>query len=194
MHVGDGTDSVHGEIVIVKANPVKNNGFSLCHSMSICTDTETFFFPNDINLINQVLLIARGGGLWHPNEDDFSEERIFDEDKGTRVVIYRHNSFFDDDYEGDLNSGHEVCLIPNMPYKVHTLNQQYYTGNWFESYYSFRSYVESLAEEDDVNIFFGWLFDRPDLNKVKPWELPYNFEAEYERFLDACSEADSNNY
>lgn len=29
MYVGDGTDSAHGEIVIVKANAVKNNGFSL---------------------------------------------------------------------------------------------------------------------------------------------------------------------
>lgn len=60
MHVGDGTDSAHGEIVIIKANAVKNNGFSLNYSMSISKDTETFFFPNDTNLINPVLMIARG--------------------------------------------------------------------------------------------------------------------------------------
>ncbi len=192
MHVGGGTESAHGEIVIVKANPIKNNGFGLYHSMIIGNDTEKFFFPNNEVLINQILNIARGEGIWHPNEDDFSAEYLFDEDRRCRVLIYRHKSFFTGDYYGELNSGYSVCLIPNMSHKIYILSQQYYTRNWFESYCSFRSYVESLAEDDDVNNFFGWLFDRPELNNVKPWELPSNFEDEYERFLDACSNASSS--
>ena len=85
MHVGDGTDSIYGDIYIVKANPVQNNGFGLYHSMSICNETESFFFPANQSLINQVLLIARGGGIWYPNENDFSDEQIFDEEKQLNV-------------------------------------------------------------------------------------------------------------
>lgn len=194
MHVGDGTDSVYGNIYIIKANPVQNNGFSMYHSMTICSDTETFFIPANQGLLNQIIMIARGGGLWYPDEDDFVEEKIFNENTNSHITIYRHVSFFEDEYDENLNSGHDVCLIPDMPSKIHTLNQQYYSGNWFESYFSFRSYVESLAEGDDVRNFWGWLFDRPDLNGLKPWNLPLEYECEYERFLNACEDADSPEY
>lgn len=104
MHVGEAIDSVYGEVFGVEANPVINDGFSLRHSVLIGQDTETFFFPKDTNLLNQVLMIARGGGLWYPNEDDFLWERRLIEDRETRF-IYSHKSFFMMPYEGDLNSG-----------------------------------------------------------------------------------------
>ena len=194
MHVGDGTDSIYGDIYIVKANPVQNNGFGLYHSMSICNETESFFFPANQSLINQVLLIARGGGIWYPNENDFSDEQIFDEEKQKHIIVHRHISFHDEDYDNDLNSGHDICLIPNIAYKIRTLNQQYYTGNWFELYYSFRSYVESLAEGDDVRNFWGWLFERSDFEGYMPWDLPSKYEAEYNRFLNACEKIDGTEY
>lgn len=143
MHIEDGVDSKYGNIHIIMANPVQNNGF---------------------------------------------------ENTNSHIMIHRHVSFFKDEYDENLNSGHDVCLIPNMGYKIQTLNQQFYRGNWFESYYSFRSYVESLAEGDDVQNFWGWLFDRPDFNRCMPWNLPSNYEQEYNRFLDACENTDNTEF
>ena len=194
IHIGDGTDSRYGNIFIIKANPVQNNGFGMFHSMTIGSDTETFFIPANQRLLNQIIQIARGGGLWYPNDEDFIEEKIFDENTNSHIIIHRHVSFFRDKFDEDLNSGHDVCLIPNMGYKIQTLNQQFYRGNWFESYCSFRSYVESLAEGDDVQNFWGWLFDRPDFNGCMPWNLPSNYEQEYNRFLDACEKTDNTEF
>ena len=128
------------------------------------------------------------------NENDFSDEQIFDEEKQKHIIVHRHISFYDEDYDNDLNSGHDICLIPNMAYKIRTLNQQYYTGNWFESYYSFRSYVESLAEGDDVRNLWRWLFERSDFEGYMPWDLPSKDEAEYNRFLNACEKIDGTEY
>lgn len=180
--------------MIVKANPVQNNGFSTYFTTHECRDTKLFFFPNNEDLTDQILQIARGEGIWYPDEDDFVEDNVMDENSHKRMNIYRHLSFFDEDYEGDLNSGKDVCLIPDMHYKIITLNSQYYKGYWFQEYGSFRSYVESLAEGDDVENFLGWLFGRQDLNGLSPWQLPGNYYSEYERFLDACSASDNNDY
>lgn len=45
MHIGNGTDSVYGNIYIIQANPVKSNGFSRFLSVTIDNDTESFFYP-----------------------------------------------------------------------------------------------------------------------------------------------------
>lgn len=191
MDVTDGYDSSYGEIIIVKANPIKDLGFGRTVSMTICDETDTFFFPqSEEDLLNQILLIANGDGDWYPNESDFETETVLDENLNKRVPVYRHVSFFDDSYDETLNSGHEVSLIPDIGFKAKTLNNQFYQGYWFNSY-SFRGYVEALAEGDDVQNFWGWLFNRPDFNGLKPWELPYDFEREYERFLDVCGELDN---
>lgn len=194
MHIEDGIDSKYGNIHIIMANPVQNNGFGMYHSMTIGNDTETFFIPANQRLLNQIIIIARGGGLWYPDEDDFVEEKILNENTNSHIMIHRHVSFFKNEYDEDLNSGHDACLIPNMGNKIQTLNQQFYQGNWFESYYSFRNYVESLAEGDDVQNFWGWLFDRTDFNGCMPWNLPLNYEQEYNRFLDACENTDNTEY
>lgn len=195
INVGDGSDSAFGDIVIAKANPILNNGFSTFFTTHECRETELFFFPkNNETILNQILQIARGGGVWYPNDDDFVEGSVLYENTNKRTKIYRHLSFFDEDYEGDLNSGKDVCLIPDMHYKISTLNSQFYKGFWFQEYGSFRSYVESLAEGDDVDNFWGWLFGRQDLNGLSPWQLPDEYYSEYERFLDACSSSDNNDY
>ena len=53
MHVSDGTDSRYGNIFIIKANPVQNNGFGMYHSMTIGNDTET----SNINIKSVILLL-----------------------------------------------------------------------------------------------------------------------------------------
>lgn len=194
IHIGEATENGYKPIVIVKANPINDNGFLRHYVPYECRETEFFFFPQKPSLINRVVQIAQGEGVWHPNEDDFVDGATFFEDENKRVTIHRHTSFWSNDYDKDMNSGHSVNLIPDIQYKARTLNNQFYQRNWFESYLSFRSYVESLAEGDDVRNFWGWLFNRPDLNGCMPYELPEEYYTEYGRFLDVCESLDSTEY
>ena len=45
-------------------------------------------------------------------------------------------------------------------------------------------YYESLAEGDDVQNFFGWLFDDARFNNTTVWTLPENYEDAYQQFLN----------
>ena len=93
MHIEDGIDSKYGNIHIIMANPVQNKGFGMFHCMTIDSDTETFFIPANQRLLKQIMMIARGGGLWYPDKDDFVEEKIFNEDTKSHIMIHRHVSF-----------------------------------------------------------------------------------------------------
>jgi len=194
LHIGDATENGYRPIVIVKANPIHNNGFSTSFIPYVCGETEFFFFPNKKAVVDRVVQIAQGEGVWHPNQDDFKDETSIQEERNERISIHRHNSFWTDKYDKDMNSGCAVNLIPDIQYKARTLNSQYYRGNWFETYYSFRTYVESLAEGDDVQNFWGWLFNRPDFNGLMPYALPYDYLNEYNRFLDVCESLDNAEY
>lgn len=193
MHIGDATENGSQHIVIVKANPINDMGFGKSFTPYECHETEFFFYPNKRNIVERIVQIAQGEGIWYPNEDDFEDETTLFEENNKRVTIHRHNSLWTDKYD-DINSGHTVNLIPNLQYKARTLNNQYYQGNWFEAYFSFRSYVESLAEGDDVQNFWGWLFNRPDFNGCMPYALPEEYFNEYERFLDVCESLDNTEY
>lgn len=193
IHIGDGTENGYCPIVIVKASPIKDMGFGMSFTPYECGETELFFFPNKKNIVDRMVQIAQGEGVWHPNENDFQDKISLFEGNNKRFIIHRHNSFWTDDYS-DMNSGHTVNLIPDIQYKAKTLNNQYYRGNWFESYCCFRSYVESLAEGDDVQNFWGWLFNRPDFNGCMPYALPEEYFNEYERFLGVCESLDSTEY
>ena len=89
-------------------------------------------------------------------------------------------SFRANNVSGNNNTVGNVSVntIPNMSRKIQSHYSLYYRGNWFEEY-SFRGYVESLAEGADVQNLGGWLFDRQDFNGKMPWQLPYNYENEY---------------
>lgn len=113
-------------------------------------------------------------------------------DDNENKIVFRHRSFFGDNYDDTLNNGHNICLIPNIEYKVRTLNNQYYNNNWFQIYFSFRQYVESSAEGDDVRNFWGWLFNKLDFNNLKPWNLPFEYINKYKRFLQTCDNIDKN--
>ena len=186
MNVEESTDSVFGDIIIVTAAPIFERKVGSMVMGGYGGNEDVFLFPKEETLIERVLQIARGGGNWYPDEEDFEEDTIIDGNE-QRVPVYRHISFYGEDFDESLNSGQEVCLVPDIMYKAKTLNNQYYQGGWFNTY-DFREYVESLAEGDDVENFWGWLFNRPDLNGLMPWDLPYDFEREYERFLDVCEE------
>lgn len=195
IHIGDGTENGSNAIIIVKANPIHHEEYlGVSYTPYECEETEWFFFPDRQDIVNQLLEIAQGEGIWYPNNREFKDGFTRDEDSNRRMLIHRHRSFWSNNYKLDLNSGRAISLIPDIQYKIKTLNNQYYQGDWSHEYFSFRDYVESLAEGDDVENFWGWLFGRRDFNGYKPYELPTNFQNEYHRFLDICSNFDNNEY
>ena len=145
MNISDGEDNIYGKICIVEANPINSNGLYLTHSISIDKDTETFLFIDDENILNQLIKILQGDGIWYPYENDFNTEQVYDNERGLIKNVYRHNSFYSTDYDKSLNSGKRICLIPDLEYKIRILNNQYYNNNWFNIYSDFKDYVISLA-------------------------------------------------
>lgn len=181
--ITSGEDDHYGDICIVKANPVETNSMGMRFvSESIGKGTETFFFPNESDIIETLLRIARGQGIWQPNEDDFEEETVCDEKNNRDMTVYRHVSFWSNDYDHSLNSGNKAELINNKQHKANQLKTQYYRNGWYESI-GLREYVESLAESDNGSNFWEWLFDNPSLNGLMPWNLPSDYTECYEDFL-----------
>ena len=192
---GGYSHNAYGDIAILRANPIVNNGFGDSYAaMHQYEDTEYFYFKDDEQLLEKLNKIGHGDGLWTPNPEDYEDEMCTDE-KGKRREVHLHISLWDEEYETEdesmLNNGEDVCLIPEAAYKARQLNNQFYQRGWYEEY-SFRGYVESLAEGDDVQGFWSWLFGVPGYDGLMPWNLPSDYYAEYERFLDICSEMDNN--
>ena len=145
--------------------------------------TEIFFFPHDSFLIQPILRIAQSRGLWSPNPDDYEEEIVTRESTNRDVLIHRHVSFWDEDFDRSMNRGKRTISIPNSQLKVQQLTQQYINGGW-NSLYTLREYIESLAEGEDVENFCGWLFDNPSLNGKYFWELDDEYVNAYIDFLN----------
>lgn len=185
MDISDGRDHTYGKIVIVRANPVRNTVGVKFVAQHLCDDTELFFFPDDDNIVEPILRIARGQGLWTPDDSDFVEEKIYSEDNCEQEAIYRHVSFFSDVYDHSFNSGKTPKLINNELYKAFQLKERYYLNGWRESM-GLKEYVESLAVGDGA--FWGWLFGDNSLNGLMPWELPGDCQCAYEDFLDSFEE------
>ncbi len=97
MNISDGEDNIYGKICIVEANPINSNGLYLTHSISIDKDTETFLFIDDENILNQLIKILQGDGIWYPYENDFNTEQVYDNERGLIKNVYRHNSFYSTD-------------------------------------------------------------------------------------------------
>ena len=193
MNIGDGTDSRYGKMIIVKANPVTDNGYGKSFISHINSNTETFFFPaSQESIIEQLIQIANGGGFWTPDlMKDFQPEFVLDEDSGGYKRIFRHRSFYGGtiDYNRDVNGGHKIQLIADKTYKVNTLYEQYVRNGW-ASLYTFEGYVESLAEDDTNTHFLQWLFNTPKYNTFLLVDLPSEYYAAYREFIELCSRKD----
>lgn len=180
-----GSDNIYGDSYVVQANPVQTDslGRKFITSQRLGRETDIFLFPYDEDIIKPIIRIARDEGIWHPNESDFEEEIIFDEDEERDITIYRHVSFWSDENDCSYNSKYQPELIKNISYKVNQLKEQFYNEGWYE-YYGLREYVVSLAEENEVNNFWGWLFDDSSLNGYMIWNLPPEYAQCYNDFLD----------
>ena len=193
MNIGDGTDSRYGKMIIVKANPVIDNGYGKSFISHINSNTETFFFPaSQQSIIEQLIQIANGGGFWTPDlMKDFQPEFVMDENSCERKRIFRHRSFYGGtiEYNRDVNGGHKIQLISDKTYKVNTLYEQYVRKGW-ASLYTFEGYVESLAEDDTNTHFWQWLFNTPKYNTFLPVDIPSEYYAAYREFIELCSRKD----
>lgn len=189
MEIKDGHHSMYGDMNIIRANPIESNGFTESYTPYIDEDTEDFFF-NEENLINRLIKLAQGNGIWIPNPEDFEDEMCRDEN-GIRKRVHLHKSLTDDDYYENDDFGipdetpEELMtrLIPNMMAKKNSLENQWEQGGWYYSYPNLRDYVRSLGTDDDVEDFFGWLFNDQAYHGCKEWELPDDYFSAYERFL-----------
>ena len=193
MNIGDGIDSRYGKMIIVKANPVIDNGYGKSFISHINSNTETFFFPaSQQSIIEQLIQIANGGGFWTPDlMKDFQPEFVMDENSCERKRIFRHRSFYGGtiEYNRDVNGGHKIQLISDKTYKVNTLYEQYVRKGW-ASLYTFEGYVESLAEDDTNTHFWQWLFNTPKYNTFLPVDIPSEYYAAYRKFIELCSRKD----
>ncbi len=171
-----------GFVVFVLANPVKTNSMGhMFVSEGKNINTEEFVFPYQRQIIDPLMRIARSETIWTPNEDDFVY--VEDEIDNTKHQFI-HCSLLTDEYDDlSMNSGNRTVNVPNAHYKADQLRDQWISNGWMYDY-SLRDYVHSLATGDDVNSFWGWLFDDPSLNSYSYWNLPSEYRTAYEVFLD----------
>lgn len=193
--------------LVVKANIGHITGDVFECKTGIDKDSIWFMFPsNNEEIEDELLDIADAGYPWIP---DFSEYCVefyndFQEANNTHQIVYKHITCYNEnaDYILDLfdetdlgenmncsspteqnNCGNELMLIPNCLSKVDQLGEQWRRNGWYYEYPSLRDYVESLAVGYDVENFFGWLFDDPMFNNMKPWNLPQIYKTSYLQFL-----------
>lgn len=88
----------------------------------------------------------------------------------------------DEDDESPTQTMHR--LIPNAMNKKDMLENQWSRKGWYYEYPDTRSYVESLASSDDVEDFFGWLFDDLNYKGCSECDLMGAHRVAYECFLD----------
>ncbi|MCR5039043.1 MAG: hypothetical protein K6A94_06870 [Bacteroidales bacterium] len=91
MEIRDASDSKHGKIWMIKANPVEENPFNGARFFTsyIYEETELFLIPYNNPFVDEIEDIARSGKIWTPNKNDWQEEVSFNEDIGQKCVINR---------------------------------------------------------------------------------------------------------
>lgn len=170
----------YGKITLVKACKLKAVGDDVYFTPNE-DNTEVFFFPDEEEIRERLITIARGEGIWKPIEDDFILDYSIDKSKGKKEIVYVHASFFGNDYDKSLNFNKEVAVIPNYQSKVDYI-YELYTKKLAMLEYSPRGFVESLADSD---VFFAWLFEKKKFKNMSLWALPHNYRQEYQRFLNS---------
>lgn len=172
----------NGFVVVVLANPVNTNSFgNMFVSEGKNIHTEEFVFANQRRITDPIMRIARSETIWTPNPDDFEDMK---DEEGKTVHV--HLSYFgadEDEFDMSMNLGNRTVNVPGAHYKADQLRDQWVSNGWMYDY-TLREYVHSLAIGDDVQNFWGWLFDDPNLNGRTMWNLPQEYREAYERFLN----------
>ena len=198
---------------IVKANICKIIGDRIECEGGTNEDTIWFMFPNnDKEVERQLSEIMDDDEPWAPDFSDYCVEfyNNFREANNDHQIVYKHiscwdkeanytlnifylldisdfgvenssNTFGDEDYEDENILSR---LIPDFYNKKYLLEEQWRNNNWYFEYPSVRDYVKSLAYGDDVENFFGWLFNDPRLNNASAWSLPHEYEMALHQFFN----------
>jgi hypothetical protein len=133
------------------------------------------------------LIVYKHISCW--NEDADFELDIFDSTDSSEFGI--SDDYFNvDKDEEDYFGSKALSLIPNYSMKKVQLANQWKNNGWYYTYPSVRDYVASLAEDDDVENFFGWLFDDARFNYTTLWSLPQNYKEAYRQFLELFPDLD----
>ena len=92
MNISGGYDSQIGDIIVVKANPVTENmGFTYVNDM-IGRETETFHLPKKEEVFRPIIRLAQNQQIWCPDDFEYKECELLDEDNGKMIKVYRHVS------------------------------------------------------------------------------------------------------
>lgn len=99
LDIKGGHHSIHGEIAIIKANPlmetkIGSRVLSRSYISHYCEETETFIIPNNLILINTIISeIKDNRGVWGADLSNFQDETMFDETNGRRSKIHMFKGF-----------------------------------------------------------------------------------------------------
>lgn len=156
---------------------------------------------------------------WAPDFSDYCVEFVnnLSNSGSDHLIVYKHISCWDkdayyvidnydymdwdeldsdneDEYEyedeGDLSGGFMLRLIPDYSSKYSLLTEQWRSKGWYYTYPSLKDYVYSLGEDDDVDNFFGWLFNNARFDGYKVWNLPPDYHQAFEQFLNLFPSCD----
>lgn len=146
------TESKWGESIAIYANPIMGTKLGIHTSLSYIpskkNDTKTFFFPNKNNIIQPLIRLARSQQIWKPDMNDFEKETVFDENENAHKLIFRHNSFFIDNFDSVIGDVNPVS-IPKMKFYLLEQNYtQYMRANYQFDPIDIQVYVSHLAEND----------------------------------------------
>ena len=197
--------------LIVKANIGKIVGGNRFECQTVDCETTTWFaFPHNEDIEEELLEIMNNDEHpWVPIFNDYRVEFVnnLSNSGSDHLVVYKHKSNWEEDDYYDLDDWYctdleelgvdveedndsfddgiqgMLRLIPDAFEKKSILENQWRSGGWYYTYPSVRDYVYSLASEDDVQNFFGWLFNNPQLNNCFVWSLPYPHRNAFEQFL-----------
>ena len=197
--------------LVVKANICHVRGNQIQYKGGNCEDTTWFFFPLDEQIEDKINYILKNDDQpWAPDFSDYRVEFVNNlSNAGTdHLIVYKHISCWDNnatynidiydyidfdelDDENDIgfafSSEHHSSLmeqlIPDYDIKSEQLSEQWRSKGWYYDYPSLRDYVSSLGEDDDVDNFFGWLFNNARFNGYRVWNLPPDFNQAFNQFL-----------
>lgn len=142
-------DSRYGNCVALSANPVAENSIGMMNVIPYKNkDTKVFFFPEEDNIIQPLVSLARSQRLWEPNMSDFKEVWLFNEDSGERSLIYRHRSFYNESCGSVVNDGEMTTISFHKSEQLQQSYLDYMRNNYMLDPIDMQEYVSRLADED----------------------------------------------
>lgn len=181
------TDSRYGDCAAIKANPIREIKMGMHTSQSVtpyeCSDTIMFFFPDDEDIIEPILRLARTQTPWEPDMSHFNKERIFDENAQKHIDIYRHLSFFGD-MPSAVGNSQPIRVSRDKQFILSQQYQDYMRRNYMFDPIDLQEYVGRLRDNNPN--FFAWLFDDNHLRGYSEWELDEDYQNAWQHFYTRC--------